>query len=71
MEKAVPHFAALGEVKPAAFGGAFGTEGRLTSHAFDTTVPNFYMTDAICRASPTMAKCVGEILPLKPEEVAP
>ena len=40
--------------------GAFGVEGALESAPFVSPVQNFYMTDPISRASPTMAKCTAE-----------
>jgi NADH-quinone oxidoreductase subunit G len=61
MEKAAPHFADVDEV-PNAKWGAFGTAGTLDKAAFQNSIDDFYMTDAICRASETMAKCSLEIL---------
>ncbi len=40
----------------------FGGEGVLSSEPFEAALDNFYMTDAISRQSPTMAKCVREIV---------
>ncbi len=37
--------------------GTFGEEGRLDPAPFASRLANFYMTDPISRASPTMAKC--------------
>ena len=34
----------------------------MTAAPFESPVDNFYMTDPICRASETMARCVTEIL---------
>ena len=42
----------------------FGRAGTLSLQAFEATIPNFYMTDPLSRASPTMARCSAEILPL-------
>lgn len=42
---------------------AFGHAGVLSLDPFEPVIPNFYMTDPISRASPTMAKCAREILP--------
>ncbi len=42
----------------------FGQPGTLSIDPFEVAVANFYMTDPISRASPTMAKCTREILPL-------
>ena len=41
----------------------FGKPGEFSSRPFMQAVKNFYMTDPISRASPTMAKCTAEILP--------
>jgi len=38
---------------------AFGATGRTTAAPFEMPVENFYMTDAICRASETMARCTA------------
>ena len=56
-----PSFRALGRVEPAAF-GTFGTPGPLMSEPFRSLVANYYMTDPISRASPTMALCVEAFL---------
>ena len=61
MAKAHPTFAVLDTVTPAAW-GAFGKAGDLTKSDFSYPIDNFYMTDAIGRASITMAKCITEIL---------
>jgi len=53
-----PVFATLEEVKPAAW-GAFGAAGQMSSEPFVSPIGNFYMTDAIGRASPTMAECTA------------
>ncbi len=52
-----PSFRALGRVEPAAFGN-FGSPGPLGSEPFKSAIANYYMTDPISRASPTMAQCV-------------
>ena len=59
MEAACP---ALGDLDAQAPGewGAFGLEGDINSAPFVSPVQNFYMTDPISRASPTMAKCTAE-----------
>jgi NADH-quinone oxidoreductase subunit G len=44
-------------VEPGAW-GAFGQKGKSGASAFEPTIANFYVTNAICRASPTMARCV-------------
>ncbi len=53
---------ALGEIDLQAPGewGAFGVEGAVDATPFRSAVQNFYMTDPISRASPTMAKCTAE-----------
>jgi NADH-quinone oxidoreductase subunit G len=56
-----PVFAGIDRIKPAAW-GSFGTQGAVADRPFGTTVRNFYMTDPISRASPTMARCTAEIL---------
>ncbi|MBT3396930.1 MAG: molybdopterin-dependent oxidoreductase, partial [Alphaproteobacteria bacterium] len=61
MEKAAPHFADVDAV-PNAKWGAFGKAGKMDKAAFQSPIDDFYMTDAICRASETMAKCSLEIL---------
>jgi len=56
-----PVFATLEEVKPSAL-GAFGAAGPMGSEPFVSPIANFYMTDAIGRASPTMAECTATFL---------
>ena len=51
-------FANIGRLTPAAW-GAFGTQGSLSDTALASPVHNFYQTDPISRASPTMAQCVA------------
>ncbi|MDF2763117.1 MAG: NADH-quinone oxidoreductase [Rhodospirillales bacterium] len=51
-----PHFAELDEIVPADW-GSFGREGPLDPAPFRSPIENYYMTDAISRASETMAKC--------------
>ena len=53
-----PVFAKVDEVVPAAW-GPFGAEGPLGSAPFISPVGNYYMTDAISRASKTMAECTA------------
>jgi len=59
--QAVPAFQKLDVVTPAAWGN-FGKEGPLESEPFQSPIDNYYMTDAISRASETMAKCVETYL---------
>ncbi|TWB20730.1 NADH dehydrogenase subunit G [Nitrospirillum amazonense] len=51
-----PVFAQIDRATPAAW-GAFGTAGAVAAAPFTLPVENFYMTDAISRASATMAEC--------------
>ena len=44
--------------------GIFGNDGTVNPTPFVLPVANFYMTNPICRASPTMERCVEQILPL-------
>ena len=61
MEQPAPHFADV-DVTPRAAWGAFGTPGKVDKSPFQGPIDDFYMTDAICRASETMAKCSLELL---------
>ena len=61
MTKACPTLSGVDAIAPAAW-GAFGKAGDLAKQDFAYPIANFYMTDAIGRASVTMAKCVAEIL---------
>ncbi|MFO1188955.1 MAG: NADH-quinone oxidoreductase subunit NuoG [Alphaproteobacteria bacterium] len=56
IETAAPHFAAIGTVRPAAW-GAFGQNGQVAAAPFALPIANYYMTDPISRSSLTMAKC--------------
>jgi NADH-quinone oxidoreductase subunit G len=58
MIEAHPRFAALGSVEVAEW-GAFGEKGSVEEAPFAAAVENFYMTDPISRASPTMAECAA------------
>ncbi len=53
-----PVFGTLEEAKPGAW-GAFGQAGAMGSEPFVSPISNFYMTDPISRASPTMAECTS------------
>ena len=46
----------------AATWGEFGAVTALDAEPFTSPITNFYMTDAICRASETMAACSAQIL---------
>ena len=51
-------FAAIDQQAPAAW-GSFGKAGTTSDAPFKSTVPNFYMTCPISRASKTMADCMA------------
>jgi NADH-quinone oxidoreductase subunit G len=51
-----PTYAAIDSVTPAAW-GRFGSDGPVDSQPFAYPIPDFYRTDPISRASPTMAAC--------------
>lgn len=54
------HFAEPDQIKPAKW-GEFGGKGKAKAkEAFVNPVRNYYLTNAICRASETMAKCSQE-----------
>jgi NADH-quinone oxidoreductase subunit G len=69
MAEACPLFVDIGHAAKAEW-IPFGKQGDLVNKDFMPVVENFYMTDPICRASPTMAKCTAEILPLTAREAA-
>src|SRR5216684_4528341 len=54
--EAYPHFAAVDAVTPAPW-GKFGSAGPIAPTPLAYPIADFYLTDAISRASPTMAKC--------------
>jgi NADH-quinone oxidoreductase subunit G len=66
---AFPHFGVLDDLNPVEW-QAFGRDGVIEAMPFTSPVTNFYQTDAISRASPTMAACVEEFLRPKIEEAA-
>jgi NADH-quinone oxidoreductase subunit G len=51
-----PLFASVDGLTPASW-GAFGAAGRIEPTPFHYPIADFYRTDAISRASPTMAQC--------------
>ena len=53
-----PSFAAI-DVPPRAAWGSFGSPGAVEAAPFAYPVADFYRTDAISRASPTMAECAA------------
>jgi len=55
--EAKPVFAAVDEIMPAPW-GPFGKEGTLDAQPLGYALEEFYRTDPISRASPTMAACV-------------
>ncbi|HYM32957.1 MAG TPA: hypothetical protein VEU47_16785, partial [Candidatus Cybelea sp.] len=48
--------AKMDQVVPAAW-GVFGATGAIDAAPFAAPIDDYYMTDAVCRASPTMAEC--------------
>ncbi len=51
-----PIFAAVDEIRPAAW-GAFGMLGAVSDKPFESTIADFHRVDPISRASETMAAC--------------
>jgi NADH-quinone oxidoreductase subunit G len=49
-------FAEIDAIAPAAW-GAFGADGPMEPVPFAYPIADFYLTDPISRASPTMAQC--------------
>jgi NADH-quinone oxidoreductase subunit G len=64
-----PGFGEVDQITPAAWGG-FGAAGPVAATAFRYPVSDFYHTDPISRASPTMAKCVAAGLGRRHRELA-
>jgi NADH-quinone oxidoreductase subunit G len=61
----IPAFANVGEITPVEW-KPFGKEGTISATSFTSAVANYYQTDAISRASVTMANCVESFgAPLK------
>jgi len=56
-----PVFGSLDTVQPAKW-RKVGRAGKLDAAPFRSPIENYYMTDPISRASPTMAQCTQEIL---------
>ncbi len=56
MAEIAPQLADVDEITPAEW-QPFGAEGAMDATPFTAPVTNFYMTDTISRASPTMAEC--------------
>ncbi len=61
LAKSAPSFAAPDRVVPAAW-APFGADGPVGSEPLRSPIANYYMTDPICRASPTMAQCTATFL---------
>jgi NADH-quinone oxidoreductase subunit G len=55
-----PVFGAI-DAAPRSAWGAFGKEGSIDAAAFAYPIRDFYRTDAISRASPTMAECAAQL----------
>jgi len=58
MAEANPVFAKMDRIVPSTW-GAFGTAGQISDAPLASPIANFYQTDPISRASPTMAKCTA------------
>lgn len=58
-----PHLLDVDQITAADLPKSVGAEGKILKKGFVNPVTNFYMTNAICRASETMAKCADELLP--------
>ncbi|HKT20941.1 MAG TPA: NADH-quinone oxidoreductase subunit NuoG [Stellaceae bacterium] len=58
MAKSYPSFAAI-DRPPRAAWGAFGARGAVDAAPFIYPITDFYRTDVISRASPTMAECAA------------
>ena len=56
MIDAAPHFARLDEIEPAPW-GQFGRAGEMDPAPFQSPISDFYLSNAICRASGIMAEC--------------
>jgi len=55
-----PQLAAIGSIAPAALSPA--VSGAAPAGAFTLPISNYYMTNAVARASDTMAECVAQIV---------
>jgi NADH-quinone oxidoreductase subunit G len=66
MHEAVPHLGAIDALSEADW-GSFGTSGAMDETPFASPVQNYYHTNAIARASETMARCIEELLPAATE----
>ena len=61
LQEIAPVLAHPGEIAPVAW-GEFGVAGGIEKAPFASPVADFYLTNAICRASPTMRRCSEELL---------
>jgi NADH-quinone oxidoreductase subunit G len=64
-----PGLGLIGQVAAAEW-QSFGKSGTLAAEPLPQTISTFYQNDVISRASPTMAKCVAEIVPVQMEKRA-
>ena len=64
-----PHLGDFDVIKPAAW-GEFGEKGKIDSAPLKNPIKNYYLKNAICRASKTMHQCVQEFLMDKLPEAA-
>jgi NADH-quinone oxidoreductase subunit G len=56
-----PHLVDINIIKPAKW-AEFGEKGKVAKDKFTLPVKNFYLANAICRASETMRKCSASLL---------
>ena len=57
--EANPVFNAPDSVTKADWSGGFGAGGEIDGAAFEPVFDSFYLTNAVCRASVTMAQCAA------------
>ena len=62
------HFSMPDEIAPAQWGD-FGAKGQVSKDLLMNSVLNYYMTNAICRASETMRACTLELLNAKEDQL--
>ena len=62
------HFAIPDEIAPATW-SEFGAKGKAGKEPFVNPITNYYMTNAICRASDTMRACTLELLQSEEEQL--
>ncbi len=58
MEREWLHLGNLDEITPAKWDN-FGVKSKVTAEDFESAVKNFYVTNLICKSSPTMMECVA------------